>query len=435
MLLASPRRFLASTLVTVLALALLAPSLPAGAAPGDESAHVADTGVSAPSFLGIAGVDVGTLGYAGPDLSALDLAAVGAPLPSGFVARGREVGARLDELGPQRAGLRAVVPLLEAAVREVNPRIGRQRRRIALAAERLDLAHARLVEIRDGARRRQQALETHRTRMAETVVAIYVRPPGADSISGIVDGIETDPGRLAEPVLREAKIEHDLDLEDRLEVGLATMVALEASQAEEVEALVAARDRAERWLVHLEHTRATLVMARERARARRAAVEARVQWLHDELDALAHVLFQIDSGTSAWARQLVDVPLRKIGDFRVHVAVSHRLESMLAAARADGIVLGGWGHRSHERQIELRRAHCGASEEDVWQKPSGQCSPPTARPGRSLHELGLAVDFTHEGRTVTSRRSSAYRWLAVHAPLYGFVNLPSEPWHWSLTGR
>lgn len=435
MRLTSPRRFLVSSLATVLALGLLVSSVSAGAAPGDESAHAAEAGFSAPSFLGVAGVDVRTLGYTGPDLGALDLAAVGAPLPTGFVARGRVVGSRLDALGPQRRGLATVVPLLEAAVRNVNPRIGRQRRRIALSAERLELATARLVETRDGVHRRQRALEAHRTRMGESVVAIYVHPPGADSISGIVDGIETDPGRLAAPVLQEAKIEHDLEIEDRLEVALATMVAQEAVQAEQVEALAAARERAEGWLAHLENTRATLGMARERARARRQTVEARVQWLHDELDALAHVLFQIDSGTPAWARQLVDVPLRKIGDFRVHVAVSHRLESMLAAARADGIALGGWGHRSHQRQIELRRAHCGESEEDVWQKPSGQCSPPTARPGRSLHELGLAVDFTHEGRTITSRRSVAYRWLAVHAPLYGFVNLPSEPWHWSLTGR
>ena len=58
---------------------------------------------------------------------------------------------------------------------------------------------------------------------------------------------------------------------------------------------------------------------------------------------------------------------------------------------------------------------------------------PTAIPGRSLHEIGMAVDVTSGGRTLTAK-SPAFKWLAVHADEYGFVNLPSEPWHWSITG-
>jgi D-alanyl-D-alanine carboxypeptidase len=58
---------------------------------------------------------------------------------------------------------------------------------------------------------------------------------------------------------------------------------------------------------------------------------------------------------------------------------------------------------------------------------------PTAIPGRSLHEIGLAVDITSGGRTITGS-SPAFRWLAANAGKYGYVNLPSEPWHWSITG-
>jgi D-alanyl-D-alanine carboxypeptidase len=52
-----------------------------------------------------------------------------------------------------------------------------------------------------------------------------------------------------------------------------------------------------------------------------------------------------------------------------------------------------------------------------------------------MHERGLAIDVTHHGRTITSRNSDAFRWLAANAALYELVNLPSEPWHWSTTGR
>ena len=31
--------------------------------------------------------------------------------------------------------------------------------------------------------------------------------------------------------------------------------------------------------------------------------------------------------------------------------------------------------------------------------------------------------------------SPCYQWLAANASHYGLFNLPSEPWHWSVTGR
>lgn len=60
--------------------------------------------------------------------------------------------------------------------------------------------------------------------------------------------------------------------------------------------------------------------------------------------------------------------------------------------------------------------------------------PPTARPGQSMHERGLAVDFTSGGGTLT-RGSAAFAWMKANAGQYGFYNLPSEPWHWSTNGN
>ncbi len=387
------------------------------------------------SFLGVTGVDLSRLGYAGPDIGSFAVTDLDAPLPKKFAARGRDLGRRLDRLNPERNGLATVVPLLDAAERAVVPRIRRQRHRIELATTRAGLAEDRLDEARARVARRRRELATQQKRVTESVVAAYVHPPEADTLGGVLDGVATNAEELAAPVLRKATIDHQLELRDRLRVSLAAATVEAVDRADRAIELASARREAGKQLAHLQHRRASLAVARKRARARRQAIEARVQWIHNELDAMAHTLFNTRSGTPAWGRQLGDVPVRNVGGITVHVAVSHRLESLLAAARADGIVLKGWGYRSHQRQIELRRAHCGTSHEDVWQKPSGRCSPPTAVPGRSMHELGLAVDFTWDGQGITSRRSPAYRWLASHAWLYGFANLPSEPWHWSLTGR
>ncbi|HVT78108.1 MAG TPA: M15 family metallopeptidase, partial [Acidimicrobiales bacterium] len=86
-------------------------------------------------------------------------------------------------------------------------------------------------------------------------------------------------------------------------------------------------------------------------------------------------------------------------------------------------------------QIALRKAHCGTSEYAVYEMPANQCHPPTARPGASMHERGLAVDFTVNGSIITSHSSSAWQWLNKNASKYGLYNLASEPWHWSTNGN
>jgi D-alanyl-D-alanine carboxypeptidase len=114
----------------------------------------------------------------------------------------------------------------------------------------------------------------------------------------------------------------------------------------------------------------------------------------------------------------------------VHKSVAFAFRRMVSDAKSAGIALSGGGFRTKQRQVELRKSN-GCP--DVWTAPASSCRVPTAIPGRSLHELGLAVDITSGGRTITGT-SSAFRWLAANAGKYGYVNLPSEPWHWSITG-
>ena len=124
-----------------------------------------------------------------------------------------------------------------------------------------------------------------------------------------------------------------------------------------------------------------------------------------------------------------------VNGVRVHRSIAQNVVNMFTAAQADGIHLGGGGYRSSASQIALRRAHCGTSDYDIYHRPAATCRPPTARPGHSMHERGLAIDFTANGRAITSRNTAAFKWLAANAAKYGFYNLPSEPWHWSTTGR
>ncbi len=128
------------------------------------------------------------------------------------------------------------------------------------------------------------------------------------------------------------------------------------------------------------------------------------------------------------------VPLRTVRGITVHVDIAGALESLLAAAASAGIGLGGSGYRDPAGQIALRRAHCGTSTYAIYQMPPSQCVPPTAIPGTSLHEQGKAIDFTWNGSAITSRDNPAFRWLAANAGRFGFYNLPSEPWHWSVNG-
>lgn len=117
------------------------------------------------------------------------------------------------------------------------------------------------------------------------------------------------------------------------------------------------------------------------------------------------------------------------GGIRMHRSVISQVEALCAAAAGDGTPLTGSGWRSTERQIELRIAHgCGGSL--IFDRTC-RGSPPTAVPGRSNHEKGLAIDFAN----CSSRSTACFGWLAGNAARFGFFNLPSEPWHWSVDGR
>lgn len=119
---------------------------------------------------------------------------------------------------------------------------------------------------------------------------------------------------------------------------------------------------------------------------------------------------------------------------RVDASLAPNLEQLLTAADDAGLALSGGGFRTREEQIALRRAHCGTSDYAVYEMPANQCTPATARPGESMHETGLAIDFICVG-VLVAHGDPCFDFLAANGASYGLFNLPTEPWHWSTTGR
>ncbi|HET6836240.1 MAG TPA: D-alanyl-D-alanine carboxypeptidase family protein [Acidimicrobiales bacterium] len=123
------------------------------------------------------------------------------------------------------------------------------------------------------------------------------------------------------------------------------------------------------------------------------------------------------------------------GSITVAGSISVNVQALLDDAAADGVMLCGGGYRNPEEQIQLRMAHCGTSNYAIYQMPASQCSPPTAIPGTSMHEQGLAIDFTCNGGGTVSTGDECWDWLQANAAGYGLYNLPSESWHWSTNGN
>ena len=125
----------------------------------------------------------------------------------------------------------------------------------------------------------------------------------------------------------------------------------------------------------------------------------------------------------------------KVGGIWVNQRIAGQVRALLDAATAAGLVLGGGGFRDPASQIAVRQANCGTSSYAVYQMPASQCTPPTARPGTSMHEQGLAIDFLSSGRLIVTQSDPAFQWLVANAARFGFYNLASEPWHWSVNGN
>lgn len=115
-------------------------------------------------------------------------------------------------------------------------------------------------------------------------------------------------------------------------------------------------------------------------------------------------------------RQLISIP----GGESLRRDAATAFQRMHTAAKRDSIGLRAVsGYRTaREQRLLYRRYRQGLG-------------PKAARPGRSNHQRGTAVDLI-----VGDELSPIYRWLETHACRHGFRRtVASEPWHWEYLPR
>ena len=359
----------------------------------------------------------------------------------------------------------AAVDAQQAALEEVERAVADALATVRDAEARIDELEEELVATQEGLR--EAVIQSYVSFQAPTgTFAVLGNDPWKnaheEALAGFATGSRIDDidelRRLGEELERWRLLATEAAAEaeaQRLEAN-SILLDLQAAANLEAQLSVAAEERVERRLYEVQTLKQidaqyaaeieaaereiAAALARQRAaeEARRRAEEEARRRAEEEARRQA----EADAADAA-GRQLADsvdpndpdLDLVWVSGIEVNVRIAAETEGLLAAMDAEGFNLAGWGYRSNQEQIQLRRSHCGTSEWAVWSMPSSQCRPPTARPGRSNHEKGLAIDFTNNGRLITSRNSAVFQALKRIAPEYGFKNLPSEPWHWSVDGR
>ena len=392
-------------------------------------------------FLAVLGLLAGSLAMslAAPGVARADTASERAEVQRKKAA----VAAEIDTLRATNAQVEAALNALNANVATQSAALRDAERRSAEADAALDRATQLVLA-------KQAEIAALDEAVKELAVETFIRPPSSASLVDSL-GSETIGEAELKQSLLEAKSSSQLDALDQLDRARED---LEIAEAAAEEAAVAA----ERQQAAVDARLDQVTVARDQQAKVVAEVESRLDRqlseaafladreselssrLASEQAALAKKLAAQRSASAARSSGPVTISITGSGSIvsvrgiRIHQSISQNLANLLSAAESDGISLSGYGYRDSQRQVELRRQNCGTSNYAVYQMSPSQCSPPTARPGQSNHERGLAVDFTYGGSTIKSRSSPAFQWLRANAARYGFYNLPSEPWHWSVNG-
>ena len=403
--------------------------------------------VTALTLLGTAGVAIG---------SSVDAGAVATDARTqraNVRAEQAKVAAQVDALEGSKAQVLAALNTLNENVRGQQATLSEARRQAETSA-------AEAAQAEKDAAQTTRELEALRARVAKYAVKAYVDPPGEELMRRFeATSAQEDATRNA---FLNMQSRGDSDVIDQLR---STKARLE----DELARAQAAKAAAESHAAEAEGALQSLSAAQSQQQAFAAQVRQRLDdRLSDaaylsKLDAsfgasiaaeeaaLANAVVGIPSGGgsggtpsngggstttttppgSGGPSVVPHPPLTTVNGITVASSIASDLRAMMAAASSAGYNLGGYGYRDINVQIQLRRQNCGTSDYAIWQMPADSCSPPTARPGLSWHEQGLAIDFQSNGSFINSRSNPAFGWLAANAGGFGFTNLPSEPWHWS----
>jgi D-alanyl-D-alanine carboxypeptidase len=361
-------------------------------------------------------------------------------------ARQAEVGIEVDALEAQDAEVRA-------ALAEIERNVARQRSELQAAERTQAQGEADLAAATQAVADAQRRIDELNVQADRLVVDSFVNPPSDYALEPLRVGSMTDAA-VVQAVL-EMQGKRDADLLERLDQA---QESLETEQAKKEDAAAEANQSREAAAQELDDVEVALGQQQafaadleQRLNARLAEAES-LRTLDAALsDRLAQEQAELAAQLAAAApppaqdvapSQITPAPggLATVtcpggGSITVAGSISGNVQALLDDAAADGVMLCGGGYRDPQEQIELRMAHCGTSYYAIYQMPASQCSPPTAIPGTSMHEQGLAIDFTCNGGGTVSSGDECWDWLQANAVGYGLYNLPSEPWHWSTNGN
>lgn len=354
---------------------------------------------------------------------------------------------RAQQLQDRAEVLRAEVGTVRAEVLRLRAAVEAQEAAAARAIEAKEAAGEALSEARRARADARQAAVDQGARVRRLAAAAYIHGPAAieavlqsPTVNDAVrrHSMATAAGDASTKVLEDLRRAEEAAERSEAAHDAAATDATAAAEAALTEAAVLERDM-QRQTALLSSVSSRLEHNLSEAAALRQIDEEAAAAIADADAELAGVVPpprpRPPVAIPSLVRQPPSVPTVRIGSIRVADTISSQVEALLAAASAAGLRLGGGGYRDPAQQVALRIAHCGPTDFDVYEKPSNECTPPTARPGTSMHERGLAIDFTFEGRAIASEDHPVFQWLAANAAAYGLSNLAGEPWHWSTTGN
>jgi LAS superfamily LD-carboxypeptidase LdcB len=338
---------------------------------------------------------------------------------------------------------------LAAALEVLTSQVNAQAARVADAEQRLVAAEARHDAAIEAVLIQTSLITELEGQLSTSAIESFVAQN--DAASPILE--EADPNKAVRmQSLAEAVTESGVTVADELKEAKEDLRIEQAEAKDASEEAEAIRAELAQQLAELELRRGeqeSLFQAAEARLERQLAEAASLAELDQELaneyaeknaelirqQAAAAARLRNPAGGSSAVGFPSAEDIVSVRGFWVHKDIAANLDAMLAEAEAAGHSFGGGAYRDVTNQIRLRKAHCGSSEYAIYQMPASQCSPPTARPGQSMHQQGKAIDFTYNGSIISSRSNAGYQWLAANAERYGFYNLPSEPWHWSENGQ
>lgn len=364
--------------------------------------------------------------------------------------------------------LRSDNVVVTGTLTEVRENVAAQKAQLTTAQAAVDAAQADLAAADAALAETRAELDEVGVATDEVVVEMFVNPPAESALESLSSDTVMDATVKQSILDRQtnsdvAELDEYLALKEQLEAEEAEREqAAEAAEVAEAEAAAALADveaavgqqaafaaeverRLEQRLAEADALQDVDPARAEEIRAREAEIAAALRELDAEVQAeraqeRAAELAEIAeankgiTGIKPVPGGVTDVACPAGGTVQVAGDIAAAVERLLADAHEAGISMCGYGYRDPADQIAVRRANCGTSNYAIYQAPSSYCSPPTARPGTSMHEQGLAIDFTVGGGTIGSG-TSAYSWLRSNAVNYGLYNLPGEPWHWSVDGN